>query len=400
MKKWVPSWRYVPIDYNQQVGVFEDISQKSLFTNNLNGEKIRIRLNNLYSDVPMRIEHMTVALRNRISGRLSQRIPVTLNGSEQLEIGANSWVYSDEISRQVSWEEDFVVCTYFKERTEIRSVCTTSTAYSWQSVTLKGNFYETEALGFTVKPQLTPVLAMDPYPNQYVVGLCEISVLTGENPVLIGMFGDSITHMSYYSDSLMALLYRRFPGKCALVNAGIGGNRIQKSFPCFKGMPGEGHQFGIAGKDRIRQDLFDGAAPDIVLILEGVNDCSHSIVFGEPEVPEAEDIYVALRDTVFQAQAMGSKVLVSTVTPFGAFGDPWRDRAEEIRCAYNDLIRERHPGDDWIDLDAVMRDPEDPHRMQEGMHLGDGVHPNWAGGEKMARAVAGKWFLPGSGYIR
>ena len=75
MKKWVPSWRYVPIDYNQQVGVFEDISQKSLFTNNLNGEKIRIRLNNLYSDVPMRIEHMTVALRNRISGRLSQRIP-------------------------------------------------------------------------------------------------------------------------------------------------------------------------------------------------------------------------------------------------------------------------------------------------------------------------------------
>ena len=47
MKKWVPSWRYVPIDYNQQVGVFEDISQKSLFTNNLNGEKIRIRLNNL-----------------------------------------------------------------------------------------------------------------------------------------------------------------------------------------------------------------------------------------------------------------------------------------------------------------------------------------------------------------
>ena len=72
MKKWVPSWRYVPIDYNQQVGVFEDISQKSLFTNNLNGEKIRIRLNNLYSNVPMRIEHMTVALRNRISGRLSQ----------------------------------------------------------------------------------------------------------------------------------------------------------------------------------------------------------------------------------------------------------------------------------------------------------------------------------------
>ena len=26
------------------------------------------------------------------------------------------------------------------------------------------------------------------------------------------------------------------------------------------------------------------------------------------------------------------------------------------------------------------------------MDLGDGVHPNWAGGAKMARAVAGKFF--------
>ena len=52
MKKWVPSWRYVPIDYNQQVGVFEDISQKSLFTNNLNGEKIRIR--------PVSYTHLTL----------------------------------------------------------------------------------------------------------------------------------------------------------------------------------------------------------------------------------------------------------------------------------------------------------------------------------------------------
>lgn len=39
-----------------------------------------------------------------------------------------------------------------------------------------------------------------------------------------------------------------------------------------------------------------------------------------------------------------------------------------------------------------MRDPDDPHRMQDGMNLGDGVHPNWADGAKMARAVFEKFF--------
>lgn len=392
MGKWLPSWQYVPIDYNQEVGVFENITQKSVFTNNLNGEKIRIRLNNLYSDAPMRIRHGAIALRNRVTGKLSERMVLTLDGEESLVIPADTAAYSDEIVCPVSWQEDFILWLYFEEKTVIRSVCTTSTWHSWQSVQFTGNFHETEALGFTVKPQLVPVLAMDPYPNHFAAGVCQISVYTRENARLIGLFGDSITHMSYFSDCLTAILYERFPGKCAVINGGISGNRIQKSHPVPKGLPGEGHQFGIAGRDRFRADLYSGGIPDYVFILEGVNDCSHSIVFGEPEVPTAEDIFEALQDVVHQGQQLGSKVFVSTIPPFGAFGDPWRDQAEAIRCACNDLIRRGNAGDGWIDLDALLRDPDDPHRMQEGMHLGDGVHPNWAGGVKMARAVAGQLF--------
>lgn len=392
MGKWLPSWQYVPIDYNRQVGVFENITQKSLFTNNLSGEKIRVRLNNLYSDAPMHIRHGAIALRNRVTGRLSERMALKLNGAENLVIPAGAAVYSDEISYPLSWQEDFILWLYFEEKTEIRSVCTTSTWRSWQSVQFTGNFHETDALGFTVKPQLVPVLAMDPYPNQFAAGVCEISVYTQEDSRLIGLFGDSITHMSYFSDPLTAMLYERFPGKCAVINGGISGNRIQKTHPSPKGFPGEGHQFGIAGKDRFRADLYSCAPPDAVFILEGVNDCSHSIVFGEPEVPTAEVIFEALLDVVRQGQRLGSRVYVSTITPFGAFGDAWREQVEGIRCAYNDLIRRGKIGDGWIDLDAVLRDPDDPHRMQEGMHLGDGVHPNWAGGTKMAKAVAEQLF--------
>ena len=51
---------------------------------------------------------------------------------------------------------------------------------------------------------------------------------------------------------------------------------------------------------------------------------------------------------------------------------------------YNRLIRNSHIADGIADMDAALRDPDDVHRMQEGFHLGDGVHPNWLGGERMA----------------
>ena len=387
MRKWIPAWHYVPLDYNQEVAVFEDITQRSLFTNNLRGDRLRLRFSNLYNDQPMVMDHVAVQACNRVTGELSPRALVTLGGSERIEVAPNSQPYSDEIPLPVTPEDDLLVWQYFGEKTSVRSVCTTSTWKSWQSCQMTGNFYETEALGFTFKAQLAPVLAADPTPSQFVAGLSEVSVLTGEEVRLIGLFGDSITQMSYFSDSLMEELYRRYPGKYAVVNGGIAGNRIQKTFPDARDFPGGGHQFGIAGRDRFLRDLYDGMTPDIVFLMEGVNDCSHSLVFGEPEVPTARDIYDALTQVAAMARTRGSKVVVSTISPFGAFGDPWRPQAEALRCGYNELIRAGAIADKVVDLDAVLRDPADPHRMRANLHLGDGVHPNWKGGAKMAEAV-------------
>lgn len=390
MSKWIPSWRYVPINYNHDLGTLENITQRCVLTNNLAGSQIRLRFNNLYSSRPMVIDHAAVALYNREHGAVTGFTPVTLGGSQRIVVPENSRPYSDALALMVTPQDDFVLCLYFGERTVLRSVCTTTAAVGWQCTHHTGDFTKTEALGFTCKSQLAPALAGEPYPPHFAAGLCEVSVLSEDDVKLIALFGDSITHMSFFMDPLIGQLYSQFPGKYAVMNAGISGNRIQKSFPHCPGFPGEGAQFGLAGKDRFLADVYDGATPDLVFVMEGVNDCSHSLCFREPEVPTAEDIFAALEDVVHQAHRHGSRVMLSTIPPFGAWGESWREAAEALRQDCNERIRSSKNAEVILDMDAVIRDAADPHRMQAGLHMGDGVHPNWHGGCRMAQAFLQK----------
>ena len=229
MAKWIPAWRYVPIDFNQELGVLENITQKSVFRNNIGGTQLRVRFNNLYSDRPMVISHAAVAVHNRVNGRVTPRVPITYRGSSRICLEANSRPYSDPVSLTVTPEDDILLYLYFGEKTVLRSACTSYTGIGWQSFHQTGDYAETDALGFTVKEQLVPGLAHDPYPLHFAAGVCDISVLADDDVQLIALFGDSITHMSFFMDPLLERLCSCSPGKYAIMNAGISGNRLQKS---------------------------------------------------------------------------------------------------------------------------------------------------------------------------
>ena len=367
MSKWVPTWSYVAMDYGTVVATYEDVSQRCLLRNNLNGTALRLRFNNLYSEAPLVIRHAAVETVHRVTGQRGQRREVTLDGQSKIVIPANSRPWSDPLPYELAAEEDLIVWLYF--------------------------FFETEALGYTMKGELAPILAADPSPNQFAVGLSAVSVLTGDEVKLLACFGDSITQMSYFSDQLQERLYGQYSGRCALINGGICGNRLQKDAPVLPEFPGGGKQFGMAGRDRFLHDLYDGFVPDAVFLMEGINDCTHSLVFQEPDVPTAEDIRQALDEVIAMARSHGTRqVFIGTIPPFAGFGEPWRDGAEELRCQYNELIRADKQADLIVDLDGLIADPDDPHRMRADLHMGDGVHPNWQGGKLMAEAVMDRCF--------
>lgn len=386
MEKWIPSWRALPINYNHEIAVFGQTTQRSCFRNNLSGDRVRLRLCNLYGDEPMTITCGRLSVRNRVTGRRSAWTPLTYRGESEITLPPNSERFSDELSLSVSPEDDFLVDLYFERELSVRGICISWSKQSWQCSQFAGDYRNGGDLGLPVSSRLAPELAQDAYDNQYLVGFSEITVRNRDGAKLLALFGDSITHMGYYGDALTALLYEQYPGKLAVMNAGIGGNRIARDWPRVD-MPGGGALFGAAGKDRLAKDLFDGAAPDRVFLLEGVNDCTHAFAFGEPDIPDAEEIYGALNKAAETARAHGAEVFVSTIMPFGCLSEPWRDRAEAIRQACNARIRSGGSWDRLIDLDAAMRDPDAPDLLQAGMDLGDGIHPGPMGGQKIARTL-------------
>ena len=58
---------------------------------------------------------------------------------------------------------------------------------------------------------------------------------------------------------------------------------------------------------------------------------------------------------------------------------------EALRIRINEWIRSNDLFDYVFDADALLRDEENPACIKKALHQGDNLHPNAAGGERMAQ---------------
>ena len=58
--KWKETWKYLPVNYNADLGEVENLTQRTVFRNNLNGEKLKLKFSNRYGRVPLTIDKVTV----------------------------------------------------------------------------------------------------------------------------------------------------------------------------------------------------------------------------------------------------------------------------------------------------------------------------------------------------
>ncbi len=388
--EWKRTWSYLPIHYNTTIGSLENITQRTFIQNNLFGNKVKVRFSNRYGKEKLVMEQVVIGKRKAGEEDIRDWISLTKDGAEQIVLMPGEEKESDEINWCIESGDDIVISVFFKEKNNIQSACSNWSGKCWYTeYQIGGNFCKEGFTNAQASREVFPYVEADVNKAHICVGISEIWVETEEKVKTIALFGDSITHMSYYSDALSQILFEKYPGRLALLNCGIGGNRVLRDASYCPEMPGEGKCFGEAAVKRFVGDVFESGTPEAVLILEGVNDLMHPYIFSHPEeIVTAQELVAGLKQLVETGKKKGATVYLGTIMPFGAAGMEWFLEAEAVRRQVNAWIREQTEADGVIDFARAIEKKEDECFMKQGLHIGDGLHPNTAGGRCMAEQVS------------
>ncbi len=387
--KWASAFSYLPINYAVPLAEIKDRTQRVIFHNNLNGNKIRLRLSNKYSQKPLTLTSVTVGIVR--AGRVQDAVSVCRNNNTAINLAAGEECWSDELAYPVTAGENIAVSVYIEERQEIGSVC-----IFWAgngaavSVSENGNYTSGEAFEGRPMEEVYQIVREDTNKGSVFYGFTGIQVLTDDRVKTVAAFGDSITHMSYMTNALCGRLYSAYPGQAVLLNRGIGGNRILHDATSVDFIPGGGSCFGEAGVKRFERDVFGEEQADVVLVLEGINDIMHPLQLGHPdEQITSDELVEGYKQYIEIAHRHHAVIFGATITPCGneEYPEGWLPVFEEIRLKTNDWIRDGMGYDGYFDYDAAVRDAARPGYMKEEYHTGDGLHPNAAGGAAMAEQV-------------
>ena len=207
--------------------------------------------------------------------------------------------------------------------------------------------------------------------------------------------GDSITDGTAstlngddrWPNALARRLHARYGNQLAVVNAGIGGNRVAGPAEYTAEHPFAG---GQAVAQRLERDVLSLSGVSAVIWLEGINDFA-----GTANTP-VETVTAAMREAVtrMRAKLPGVRVIGATVVSAlgstGAHGSVEEDRK---RRELNRWIRESGVFDGVADFDAATLDTSTGGLRAEFVPdsttggPGDHLHPNRAGYLALAGAV-------------
>lgn len=212
----------------------------------------------------------------------------------------------------------------------------------------------------------------------------EVEVAATQPTNVIVTLGDSITEgagstanaFRGWPDRLAERLAAR-PGKArwAVVNAGIGGNRLLRTGS------------GPSALARFDRDVLSVPGVKVLILMEGINDIGRGyMTMGSVEPAPAEALQAAQRQIVDRAHAHGIRVIGVALTPYKGAGYA-SDQGEAVRQAMNAWIRTSGTFDGVIDFAPVVADKGDPLTFDPRYNDTDHLHPNDAGYRAMGDAV-------------
>lgn len=390
--EWKTAWSYCPINYDTTIGSVSNLTQRTYFKNNISGNKIKLKFSNIYAKEHLTLDKVVVGFRKNNDEEICNFINVTYQGKEKIVIKSGEEFYSDDIDFDISAGNEIIISMYVKDKTNIQSACSTWAARSWHTEYKRGgDFTEVQNIDGEKSEDIYPFVKADVNKANIVFGISEIKVLTDKDISTVVLFGDSITHMSYYYDALIERIYSKYPDQITFINRGIGGNRVLNDATYIKEIDGKGKCFGEAGIKRFANDVLK-EEPDAVMILEGVNDIMHPYQFDHmDEAVTADDLINGMKILIDKVHSINSRVYLGTVMPFFNEQFTWMTEGEEVRNKYNEWVRKQNLTDGIVDFDKIIRDENNNHYMNNETHIGDGLHPNIKGGKIMTDSIKLEW---------
>ncbi|OAN62715.1 SGNH/GDSL hydrolase family protein [Sphingomonas sp. TDK1] len=379
MDRWTTTWWTSQLALDAQNALpaadLADATLRQIVRLQAPATQMRVRFSNRFGSAPLAIDGATIA---RAVDAASPRIDTTtlrtlrFGGATAVIIPAGADYWSDPVALKSAGGSDLAISIHFVQAPAQQTGHPGSRATSYLVHGSHGGDADlTGAKTFDHWFQIAGIEAVAPKARAIVA------------------FGDSITDgygvkpntNARWTDALQRRL-RAAPGmgEVAVLNAGIGGNRLLND------------GLGPNALARFDHDVISQPGVTHLIVLEGVNDLG-TLTRDAPVPAEAHAALVvrmidAYRQIVARAHARGIKAIGATIMPYAGSGYYHPDAQNEAdRQAVNRWIRTPGNFDAVIDFDAAMRDPADPKRLRKDYDSGDGLHPSVAGYAAMAGAV-------------
>jgi lysophospholipase L1-like esterase len=401
-ENWLATWQASPhatweaSEFALPTGVpavLERQTVREMARISVGGSRLRVVLSNRYGTQPLVVGEARI-------GRAGETMrPLTFGGQASVVIPPGAPAVSDALEMPVAALEKLAVSMYLPEHTPVTTFhwgaqqtgaivdgnrtayATLADAQPLHGRTLLSGIWVAAPAGAAMATTTTATATA-------TVTAAATRAATATRTASVGVvaaFGDSITDGNgstpdqdrRWPDYLAA---RLSPGGVGVVSAGISGARLL------------GDRMGINAAARFGLDVLSQPGVRTAIVLMGINDIGWpQSIFAPHEAPmTAERMIAAYRQLIAQAHARQVRIIGATLPPFeGTAIDGYYTPAKDaLRRQVNQWIRESKEFDAVVDMDALLRDPQQPSRMQARYDSGDHLHPGDAGYEAMAAEAA------------
>ena len=357
----------------------------------LSGQSLRVKFSNIRGNAPAVFSAAYVGVSGTgaavVAGTNRQ---LTFNGAAALTLAPDDMVWSDPVRFDVKAFQRLAISLDVASASDV-SMHTLGLAANYRAD--RPRAAEPSADGFVATPPNAPDSTVHEYPMYWLAAVDVLSAAAGGTIVAVGdswidgrcsTTENGVVRPDLYQrwiDVLaMRLAEQRDSQPRAVVNAGIGGNRI---------IPGGGN--GPPALQRLERDVLERAGATHVIFLQGMNDIGGG--------SSAAQITAAMQQVIDRVHARGLTIAGGTLFPL-ARPDlaRWTRQMEEQRLAVNNWIRGQAPYDRFIDFDRLMSGGpvyDGSQSLKPEFACDDNVHPNAAGYRAMGEFVDLALFSPG-----